>query len=202
VTSGKIAPMHRILAVISIAGALWAREAAASCNLAGPYLGTGPQLPLGCPLHVYGGPSMDVLTPTVTVLRGGTYVDATGTYTMNLVDLQVERTITDCTGSFTNTQRVSEPYEHLAIPPINVQVGEQIGFGRGWFIGIAIVAAGTCPAPIVPMPTCTDMNPCFDEPPFEDFGPGGGCQARGGSGLGAGAALLGLLGRARRRRRR
>jgi hypothetical protein len=208
VTSGKIAPMqpHRLLAVLVIAGALWApREAAAFCDISGPYLGTGSQLPLGCPFHVYGSlvppPSSGTLIPTITVLRNGTYVDVTGAYTSDTLDLPVTRTFVDCRGNPTTTVPSLETYQHFAIPPLNVQVGEEIGFGRNWFIGIKIVAAATCPAPLVPMPVCMEVQQCFPGGPFGDDVVDNGCQARGGAGLAAGAALLALLRWAPRRRR-
>jgi hypothetical protein len=139
----------------------------------------------------------------ITVLRGGTYIEATGTYNTTNTSLQVERAFTDCEGDVINMQRISEPYQHFEIlPKADVQVGEQIGFGRGWFTGIEITAAGACPAPVLPTPACTEMPFCMKEPPFGDFESDSGCAARGGGGLWIGLALLGAIRWAPRRRRR
>jgi hypothetical protein len=193
---------HRILAAATIAGALWAHGTAAACDLSGPYLGTGPQLPLGCPFHVYSGSGVmpgAPFTPVVTTMRATGYVDVTGTVNTTDDELQVEQTFVPCNGGFQpQPQRNTEPYRHFAISLKNVQVGDQIGVGIGWLTGIAIVAAGPCAASIAPMPACIEMSPCFGEPPFDDVIDSPGCHAAGGS-LWAGAALLGLRRRARRR---
>jgi hypothetical protein len=193
---------RRLLIVLAIAGGLWApRDAAARCELTGPYLGTGPQLPLGCPLHVY-IVTLPGFVRQVTVLRGGAYVDVTGTATPEHVELLVERTFVDCFQQAGTPQKTLEPFDLWALQPAGVTVGERVGFGAGWVGGIEIVAAGPCAAPIPPMPACTEVAPeCGRPPPFEDFGPGG-CDARGGGGLLAGLALLGLIRRGPRRRRR
>jgi hypothetical protein len=202
---------HRILVVLAIAGGLCVpRDAAAFCELFGPYLGTGPQLPRGCPLHVYSLPAPPGVptppqspAPMITVLRNGTYIDATGAYNTTNTNLLVEMAFTDCEGSVTNMTRMSTPYQHFEIlTKADVQVGEQIGFGRGWFTGIEIAAAGACPAPVLPTPACTEMPFCMPPPPFDDFESGGGCAAGGGGGLAIGLALLGAIRWAPRRRRR
>jgi MYXO-CTERM domain-containing protein len=192
---------HRILVVLAITLGLWApREAAARCSLFGPYLGTGPQLPQGCPLHVYmmlvpgGG-----IPRQVTVLRGGQYVDVTGAAIPEPTQLRVKHVFTDC-GGVERTQESMESYDRWEIQPVGVNVGERIGLGSGWVGGIEIVAPAACPAPLVPMPSCTDLGFCNVPPPFEDFGPGG-CAAGGGAGAAIGLAGLALLGRRRRRRR-
>jgi len=196
---------HRLLLVLAITGLLWApRDAAALCEAAGPYLGTGPQLPRGCPLHVYVGPSPapPMFAPRLFALRSGAYVDVTGSSTSTLVEIEVAETFVNCEGVVGGTQKVFQGYQHLELTPTSdVQVGEEVGFDRGWFTGIKIVAAAPCAAPIVPMPACTDAPFCGREPPFETFEPGG-CAAGGAGGLAIGLALLGPLRRARRRRRR
>lgn len=195
---------HRILAAATIAGALWAHGTAAACDLSGPYLGTGPRLPLGCPLHVYSGPGPRPgapFAPMVTTLRSAGYVDVTGAVNPTVEELQVEQTFLPCSGSFQPPpQHNMEPYSHFAISLQNVQVGDQIGVGTGWLTGIAIVAAGPCATPVAPMPACTEDSPCFGDPPFDDVIDSPGCHAAGGGSLWAGAALLGLRRRARRRR--
>ena len=196
---------RRLLVVLAIAGGLWApREAAATCDLDGPFLGTGPALPLGCPLHVYTAPMPPQIARTVTALRGGAYVDVTGAGTTEIVQLATERSFLDCELQPLSTQQGVEAFDHYAIQPTGVAVGERIGFGSGWLGGIEIVAAGPCAAPIVPMPACTEIRECFSPPPFESF-ESSGCAAGGGGGLASGLLLLGLIrriGRARRRRRR
>ncbi len=204
--SGKIAPMRqrRILIVLALAGVLRAPREAAACQASGPYLGTGPQLPLGCPLHVYVGfaPGSEVIRK-VTVLRGGMYVDVTGTVMPQPWDLLVDRTFVDCQLQPIRTDQFREPYQRFAILPQGVAVGERIGFGTGWFGGIEIVAAGPCAAPIEPRPSCTEVPPCGfpPPPPFESF-ESNGCGAGAAGGGGAAAIGLALLGLARRRRRR
>jgi hypothetical protein len=195
---------HRFLAVLAITGGLWApRDAAAFCDLSGPYLGTGPKLPLGCPLHVYSLPRFDAPSPPmpmITVIRGGSYVDATGAVTRTDVQLRVARTFLDCRLQPTNTMQSNETYQRYNIVPKDVQVGELIGFGSGWFGGIEILPAGTCPAPIDPQPACTEPPPfCGGPQPIDDIGQDG-CAAAGGGGLALGLLLLGLCAPRRRRR--
>jgi hypothetical protein len=197
---------HRVLAAATIAGALWAHGTAAACNVIGPYLGTGPQLPLGCPLHVYfSGPvpiSGVPYVPMVTAMRGAGYVDVTGAISTTPDALQVEQTFVPCPRGFQlPPEHRIESYGHFAVSLKSVQVGDQIGLDTGWLAGIAIVAAAPCAASIAPMPACIDMVPCpGDDPPFDDGSGSSGCHAAAGGGLGAGAALLGLRRRARRRR--
>jgi len=189
---------------LALAGALGARDAAAQCFVSGPYLGTGPKLPLGCPVHLYVGLTPTPFAPRLTVLRNGQYVDATGPINQTQASLTVMRTFDSCNGASGATTTTLESFQHYTIPPLNVQVGEEIGVGSGWFTGITITAAASCAAPIEPMPACAEIQPCFKEPPFDSF-ESNGCAARGGGGLPAGAALLGLgLMRwvPRRRRRR
>jgi uncharacterized protein (TIGR03382 family) len=202
--------LHRWLVALALAlaaGLAAPREAAATCDLTGPYLGTGAQLPLGCPAHVYVqlSPQTD-FWPKLTVLRSGVYVDATGTSTTDLATLTVNRMFIGCPGSPDMTAQTLEDYQHHAILPKSVSVGEQIGFGTGWLIGIEIVAAAPCPAAVPPTLTCTELAPCFKEPPFGDFvDENSGCAAGGGGGPASGLGLLGLVAlrrRARRRRRR
>lgn len=197
---------HRFLAVLAITGSLWApRDAAAFCDVSGPYLGTGPKLPLGCPLYIYGLGRFDTpFAPEITVLRGGSYVAATGAYTREDALLQVTRTFVDCQFQPVNTMQSSDQYQRYAIVPKDVQVGELVGYGRGWFGGIEIGPAGPCAAPIVPQPTCTDAPICGGGfPPFDDVEQGG-CAAGGGSAgsasLAIAALLLGLCAPRRRRR--
>jgi len=204
--SGKIARMrlHRWLVALALAAGVAApREAAAACDRFGPYLGTPAQLPLGCPVHVYAQPVPQLnFWPTLSVLRDGVYVDATGTSTFDLVTLTVTRTFTDCSFSQPTTSQMFEQYQHHAVVPKGVSVGDQVGFGTGWIVGIQIVAAAPCPAPAAPTPTCTEVTPCFDKPPFEDFtDEGSGCAA-GRSGPASGLLLLGLVALRRRTRRR
>ena len=193
---------HRFLAVLAITGGLWApRDAAAFCDVSGPFLGTGPKLPQGCPLHVYGMPRFDApLSPMITVMRAGSYVDATGAVTMSDVQLRVVRTFVDCQLQPTSTMQADELFRRYSIVPRNVQVGELIGFGSGWFGGIEIAPAGTCAAPIAPQPTCTEMPFCDRPPPFDDSFEPSGCAAGGGGGLAIGLVLLGLCAPRRRRR--
>jgi MYXO-CTERM domain-containing protein len=204
---------HLLLAVLAITVALGApRDAAAQCDLAGPYLGTGPRLPQGCPLYLFrsdmplfpGNPP-PTRPPVVTVQRGGQYLDVTGSPVFELTSIVVERTLVDCQLQPVNMNRASELYQRWEIQPAGVQVGDQIGIGNGWFSGIEIVPSGPCAPPITPQLACTDSLGCFEPPPFsDDFIDSGDCTARGGGGLGAGLALLGLalIGRGRRRRRR
>ena len=192
---------HRFLAVLAITGGLlWApRDAAAVCDVSGPFLGTGPKLPLGCPLHVYGMPRFDApLSPMITVMRAGSYVDATGAFTRDEAQISATQTFLDCQLQPTSTTQSLNTYQHFSITPRDVQVGELIGFGRGWFGGIEIAPAGPCAAPILPRPACTEMQFCGGPPPFEDF-ESGGC-ATGGGGLAIGLLLLGLCAPRRRRR--
>ncbi|HWO25143.1 MAG TPA: MYXO-CTERM sorting domain-containing protein [Kofleriaceae bacterium] len=193
---------YRLLAVLAITGGLWApRDAAAVCDIAGPYLGTGTKLPLGCPLHVYSGfnGTGEPFIPKVTVLRGGAYADATGAITRNMEQISVTTTFVNCQLQPSNMMTTIMPYDHLAITPQNVQVGEQIGFSSDWLTGIEIVAAGPCAAPILPQPACTETPFCGSPPPFEDFEQSD-CSAGGGGGLALGLALLGLCAARRRRR--
>lgn len=199
---------HLLLAVLAFTVALWApRDAAAQCDLSGPYLGTGPKLPQGCPLYVFRnerpfpGSPPTTRPPSVTVQRGSQYVDVTGSPVFELTPVMVERTLVDCQLQPVNTNRESELFQRWEIQPAGVQVGELIGIGSGWFGGIEIVASGPCAAPIVPQLACTDNLGCFEPPPFDDSFNPSGCAARGG-GLGAGLALLGLglIGRRRGRR--
>jgi hypothetical protein len=195
---------HRFLAVLAITGGLlWApRDATALCDVSGPFLGTGPKLPLGCPFHVYGASATmnpSPFSPVITVLRGGSYVDATGAFTRDEVQISATQTFLDCQLQPTNTVQSLNTYQHFSITPRDVQVGELIGFGRGWFGGIEIAPAGPCAAPILPRPACTEMQLCGGPPPFEDF-ESGGCATGGGGGLAIGLLLLGLCAPHRRRR--
>lgn len=208
--SGKIAPMRpdRIFLALAIAGGLLApRGAEAACELLGPYLGVGLQLPQGCPFHVFSrsdpfGPTGPVLPPEVTVLRNGQYITVSRTPMQGIVTLTVDRTFVDCQQNVIRTDKTSEPIEHYSMQLENVAVGERVGYGRGWFGGIEIVPPGPCAAPILPMPACIDQPFCGGGgPPFEDF-ESNGCAARGGAGAAAGLVLLGLLALAPRRRRR
>jgi MYXO-CTERM domain-containing protein len=198
--------LHRWLVALVVAGGLAVPRAAESCQLFGPYLGTGAQLPLGCPIHVYAQLNSPTdLSPKLTVLRDGAYVDATGASNIETVTLAVDRTFAACAGSPGTTTRTFDPYQHYAIVPKSVSVGDQIGIGTGWIIGIQIAAAAPCPAPAPPTLACTEVQPCFDEPPFGDFvEEDSGCAA-GGGGPAGGLVLLGLVAlrrRAHRRRRR
>lgn len=196
---------YRFLAVFAITGSLWApRDAAAFCDVTGPYLGTGPKLPLGCPLHIYGLSRFDSpISPMITVLRNGSYIDATGSFMQTQVQLQVTRTFVDCQLRPASTSQTLDTYQRYAITPKDVQEGELIGYGSGWFGGIEIGPPGPCAAPIDPQPACTDVPFCGGPPPFDDF-ESDSCAAGGGSAGSAGfaiaALLLGL--RAPRRRRR
>jgi hypothetical protein len=232
----KIAPMRRrwLLVVLVIVGGLWApRDAAAThkvvrCRAEGPYLGTGPQLPLGCPLVAYSlyvdfllqaghlAEPFDPYDPRITVLRNGVYQDVTGTVAMELVTLPVTHTSLDCQNNFLGTEQLLERYWIHSLSPKGVRVGERIGLGSGWLNGIEIVKKGPCAAPVAPMPACTDMRIDCAPPPLEpppapvpepdpepvDGGEPGGCAARGGGGLLIGLSLLGLIRRGPRRRRR
>ena len=188
-----------VLAALAI-GLLGPRDAAAGCETLGPYLGTGLELPLGCPLHVYAALSPSFV-PQVTVLRNGAYVNATGAVTMQPVQLQVERTFFDCALQTQSTQTAPALFDRWELRPSGVQVGERVGIGSGWFGGIEIKPAGPCAAPIEPKPSCSQPAMCPSEPPFESFEPGS-CSARRPGGLLTGLVLLGLVPLARRRRRR
>jgi MYXO-CTERM domain-containing protein len=206
---------HLFLAVLAITVVLWApRDAAALCDLAGPYLGTGPRLPQGCPLHIFrsdmplfpGNPP-PTRPPSVTVQRGSQYVDVTGSPQLELTTLMVERTIVDCQLQPINVNRESLLFQRWAVQPVGVQVGELIGIGNGWFGGIEIVESEPCAAPITPQLACAESLGCFEPPPFDESFNSSGCAARGagaGGGLPAGLALLGLalIGRRPRRRQR
>lgn len=191
---------RQLLVVLAITVGLWApREAAALCEAPGPFLGTGPQLPLGCPVHVYfsffgGGPQMG--PPRLTVLRDGAYVELSGDPFSEPKNLRVEETIIDCQLRVISMATSTQTFEHLAITPIGVAVGDRIGVGEGWLVGIEVVAAGPCAPAIEPQIQCTQTPSCF-EPPFDDL-PHESCAASPGGGLLIGLALLGL----RRRRRR
>jgi MYXO-CTERM domain-containing protein len=193
--------LYRLLAVLAITAGLWApRDAAAFCEVSGPYLGTGPKLPLGCPLHVYSAPRFDTpFMPRITVLRGGNYVDATGQIMSDSVQISVITTFVDCQLQPTHMAGSLNMFQHNSIVPQNVQVGELIGFGTGWFGGIEIAPAGTCAAPILPQPTCTEVPFCGGPPPFDDFEQSD-CSASSGGGLAMGLLLLGLWAPRRRRR--
>lgn len=196
---------RRILVVLAITLGLGApREAAAFCELLGPYLGTGPQLPSGCPLHAYlrvGPFDPGPLDPVrITALRGGEYVDVTGSIMRADVVLRVQRMITECDG-VTRPQDNNEPYDRVAVQPVGVNVGDRIGLGTGWLSGIEIVPAGTCAAPIEPTPSCAEIVDCSGPPVFDDFGPGTCAAGGGGGGLALGLVALGLAVRRRHRRR-
>jgi hypothetical protein len=200
---------RRIFVVLAIAGAgvLQAPREAAACESLGPYLGTGPELPLGCPLVVYTSitPESDKIRQ-VTALRGGSYVDVTGAFNQVTTTLLVETTFVDCQLQVLRVAQSRESFLRFEIYPQGVSVGERIGLGAGWFGGIEITPAGACAAPVEPRPACALVPPCgmFPQPPFDDFesnGCGAGGGAAGGAALGAALGLV-LLGPARRRRRR
>lgn len=202
---------HRILAALAFALALasgpWARDAAA-CEVTETYLGTGAQLPLGCPLHVYmSSAAPDTRPPPITALRGGVNVNVNGTVSSETLDLLITQSLPTCLpdGSMTMIS-VPAPFTHHAITLAGVTPGDAIGLGSQWLAGIQIVAAAPCPAPVVPAPACMEQRPCFfdDLPPdfidsSESCAAGGG--APGGLALLAVAALV-LARRAPRRRRR
>ncbi len=205
---GFARPWRRTLAVLAIAGAgvLQAPREAAACEALGPYLGTGAELPLGCPVFVYTSlMSGSDVERRVTALRGGAYVDVTGTVLQDVVQVLIDRTFLDCDLQVLRADQVQTTFARHALYPQGVSEGERVGVGTGWFGGIQIVAAGTCPAPIAPAPACTSVPPCGGPlPPFIDDTPDD-CAAGGGpAGAPVIGAALGLLlyGRARRRRRR
>jgi hypothetical protein len=192
----KIAPMppRPLLVALAIAGVLGASREAAACDLFGPYFGTGPQLPLGCPVHVYRSPVAGPVGPLrISTLRAGAYVDVTGGVDRMDDGFTVERTLLDCQLHVLQRADEYEAYDHYTIQLVDVQVGEQIGAGTGWLNGIEIVPAGACAPTVQPRLACTDVPPCGLPPRFEDLEPGGGCAARRGGGLWFGLALLGLL---------
>jgi hypothetical protein len=129
------------------------------------------------------------------VLRGGAYIDVSGVPISEPADLRVEETFIDCQFRVTSMSTNFQPYEHLSITPMGVQVGDRVGVGDGWLDGIEIVAAGPCAPAIEPKIQCTQPPPCnqipIDTVPIES------CAASPGGGLWIGLALLGLL---RRRR--
>lgn len=193
---------------LAAAGVLQAPREAAACEALGPYLGTGAELPIGCPVFVYTSlTSGSDIERRVTALRGGAYVDVTGTVLQEVVQVTIDRTFLDCALQILRTDQVQTTFARHALYPQGVSEGERVGVGTGWFGGIQIVPAGTCPAPIAPAPACTSLPPCGGPlPPFGDDTPDG-CAAGGGpAGAPALGAALGLLlllrGRARRRRRR
>jgi len=196
---------HRIFAALALvlAGGLWEARDAAACELGAMYLGTGAQLPLGCPLHVYAMPGpFDSLPPTITVLRDGRYEDATGPIAEDITQLTIERSFNSCSPNNSPPIRNIEPIPHFAIMPEDVRVGEAIGVGREWLYGIEIVAAAPCAPPVLPVPSCVERGPCVFEGPFEDID-SVGCAAGGGAPSGLAlvglAALVGWLPRRRRR---
>jgi MYXO-CTERM domain-containing protein len=195
---------RRLLVVLAITLSLWApRGAAAFCQSPGPYLGIGPQLPLGCPVHVYWspigiGPGGPMQPPRVTTLRNGTYVDASGFVNVASAALTVHETFVDCELRVQRMTTDLQPFEHLTIGVTGVAVGDQIGIGTGWLGGIEIVPAGPCTEPTLPKIECTTSPPCFEPPPFESF-ESNGCSAGAGAAPGAGLLIaLALLGRRRR----
>jgi MYXO-CTERM domain-containing protein len=197
----------RIFLALALAGGLLApRGAEAACELLGPYLGVGPQLPQTCPFYVFSrseplGPGVPTMPPEVTVLRNGQYVSIGRGLMQDIMMVPVDRTFLDCQQNVIRTDRTQEPLERFTMQLDNVAVGERVGYGRGWFGGIEIVAPGPCAAPILPMPACVEQPFCGGSPPFDDFEPNG-CAARGGAGPAAGLVLLGLLALTPRRRRR
>jgi MYXO-CTERM domain-containing protein len=196
---------HRIFAALALvlAGGLWEARDAAACEDGATYLGTGPQLPLGCPLHVYSLPGpFDSFAPTITVLRGGRYLNATGAIDQDIAQLTVERSVNSCSPTNFPPIRNIEPIPHFAIMPEDVSVGEAIGIGDTWLYGIQIVAAAPCAPPVQPVPSCVERGPCFFDQPVEDLD-SVGCAA--GGGAPGGLALVGLAALVRwapRRRRR
>src|SRR5690606_29017586 len=101
-----------LLPVLAIAAGLWApRDAAAFCQAPGPYFGTGRELPLGCPVHVYQGLGTGSPARTmITVLRGAEYVDVTGVVDMTVQELELERTFVDCQLRVTHMSSTREPF--------------------------------------------------------------------------------------------
>lgn len=192
---------------LAVAGVLQAPRVAAACESLGPYLGSGTELPLGCPVYVYISTTTgSEIERRVTVLRGGAYVDVTGTTLHDTVQILIDRTFLDCDLQVLRSDQIQTTFARFALYPQGVSVGERIGLGTGWFGGIEIVPAGACPAPVEPKPACTSVPPCggFPHPPFDDFESNGcaaGGGAAGGTALGAALGLL-LRGRARRRRLR
>lgn len=198
-------PLPRILAAAAaaaaLAGGLAAPAAAAVCALDGPYLGThGGRIPLGCPVIVYVASPAQV-SPQLTAFRNGTYINVTGQTMLSFVMLPIQMLFQSCDGVVVNMTTTDERFERYALTLGNVQVGERIGIGEGWFSGLEVVPAGACPIDEVPMLTCAQGPPCG---PFgDDVIESGPCAAGGGPGsLVPAAGLVALLVVRRRRRQR
>lgn len=196
--------LHRTLAVAAIAGGLAAPSIAAACQAGGPFLGTHLQVPRGCQVHVFvGEPGQTPFAPRLTAFRNGAYVDVTdsATSTSDSRTLPVETSFVDCEQRVTKMTN-SQPFMQYSLGMrADVQVGERIGIGEGWFGGLEVLPAGPCPPAEVPLLACTESPPCGGPgfPPFDDVETGG-CAAGTGGAAALPSALLALL-VARRRRR-
>ena len=198
-------PLPRILAAAAAAlsGGLAAPSIAAACTLDGPVLRTHLSVPLDCPVYVYAQePGLMPFEPRLTVLRGGSYVDVTGAVARLPLTLPVQMLFEDCQqGGIVSMHTQDVPFARYAIKAANVQVGDRIGVGMGWFAGLEVTPAAPCPAPEVPMLACSEGPPCGGFPPFSDSFDSGPCASGGGPGALAPVAGLAALLVVRRRRR-
>jgi hypothetical protein len=193
--------LHRSLVVAAIAGGLAAPSIAAACQPSGMFLGTHLRVPRGCPVHVFvAGFALDPFPPRLTALRNGTFVNVTDSVasTQDMRTIPVETTFVDCDQRMTKVTNNELFMQHSLVPRADVQVGERIGIGEDWFVGLEVLPAGPCPPAEVPMISCTESPPCGGFP-LDDIGDDG-CAA---GGAGGAALPAGLLARrvARRRRR-
>lgn len=171
--------------------------AANSCPINSPLVETY-NVPLGCPVVVHVRASRAAtFAPTLIADRGGQNVNITGTVmdypeTLPVTFLEFDA---DC-----NESQVprDEPFIRYEIQlAADARVGDEVRDP-----GIAVVAAGPCPAAMPPSNySCSDTGECrrpdADGDGIPDSEEDGGCSAGGGSSLGVGLALLALV---RRRR--
>lgn len=169
-----------------------------SCPINNPLV-ESYDVPLGCPavVHVRASHAATFM-PVLVAERGGQQVDITGsvderTETLPITFLEYDA---DCNESFVPRD---EPFVRFEIQlAANAQVGDVVRSP-----GIAVIAAGPCPAAMPPANySCSDTGVCMlpDENGngIPDRDEDGGCSASGGGSIGLSFALLALLARRRR----
>lgn len=170
-----------------------ALAAANSCPINVPLV-ESYNVPLGCPavLHVRASSAASFM-PVLIADRGGQDVDITGsvderTETLPITFLEYDA---DCNESFVPRD---EPFIRFEIQlAADARVGDEVRVP-----GIAVIAAGPCPAAMPPANyACSDTGVCSrpdaDGDGIPDADEDSGCSAGGGGSLGLAFALLALV---------